>query len=85
MNLTRARGHHAAQGPARAGWRLRRVPRGGIAMPVYQYRCEKCGHVFEKTEHLAEHASAHPNCPNCGSQSVQHAPAPFVAVTQRKS
>ncbi|NOV22883.1 FmdB family zinc ribbon protein [Cupriavidus necator] len=54
-------------------------------MPVYQYRCEKCGHVFERSEHLAEHASAHPPCPNCGSQSVQHAPAPFVAVTQRKS
>ncbi|MFC4341104.1 FmdB family zinc ribbon protein [Cupriavidus numazuensis] len=54
-------------------------------MPVYQYRCDKCGHVFEHTEHMAEHATAHPSCPKCGSQTVQHAPTPFVAKTGRKS
>jgi len=54
-------------------------------MPVYQYRCEKCGHTFEHTEHIAEHATAHPSCPKCGSQTVQHAPTPFVAKTERKS
>lgn len=54
-------------------------------MPVYQYRCEKCGHMFEHTEHVVEHASAHPSCPKCGSQTVQHAPTPFVAKTVRKS
>ncbi|WP_371704464.1 MULTISPECIES: FmdB family zinc ribbon protein [Cupriavidus] len=85
MNLTRARGHHAAQARLAPGGACGACRVGEFAMPVYQYRCEKCGHVFEKTEHLAEHVSAHPNCPKCGSQSVQHAPAPFVAVTQRKS
>jgi putative FmdB family regulatory protein len=55
------------------------------AMPTYQYRCEKCGEVFEHAEHLAEHATAHPNCPKCGSEKIQHIPTPFVAKTSRKS
>lgn len=54
-------------------------------MPVYQYRCEKCGHVFDHVEHIAEHQTAHPPCPKCGSQAVQHSPTPFVARTARKS
>ncbi|WP_354086813.1 FmdB family zinc ribbon protein [Burkholderia ambifaria] len=54
-------------------------------MPTYQYRCEKCGKTFESVEHLAEHASAHPPCPQCGSEQIQHVPTPFVAKTPRKS
>ncbi|RQS07306.1 zinc ribbon domain-containing protein [Burkholderia sp. Bp8998] len=54
-------------------------------MPTYQYRCEKCGKTFESVEHLAEHASAHPPCPHCGSEQVQHVPTPFVAKTSRKT
>lgn len=54
-------------------------------MPTYQYRCEKCGHLFEHAEHLAEHASAHPSCPKCGSETCQHVPTPFVAMTEKKS
>ncbi|WP_341316603.1 zinc ribbon domain-containing protein [Paraburkholderia sp. IMGN_8] len=54
-------------------------------MPTYQYRCEKCGEVFEHAEHLAEHADAHPRCPKCGSEACQHVPTPFVAMTTKKS
>jgi len=54
-------------------------------MPTYQYRCEKCGETFEHIEHLAEHDKAHPPCPKCGSEQVQHVPTPFVAQTSRKS
>ena len=55
------------------------------AMPTYQYRCEQCGEVFEHAERLAEHETAHPNCPKCGSEKVQHIPTPFVAKTSKKS
>lgn len=55
------------------------------AMPTYQYRCEKCGEIFEHAEHLAEHETAQPACPKCGSEKVQHIPTPFVAKTSRKS
>jgi putative FmdB family regulatory protein len=53
-------------------------------MPTYQYRCEKCGAVFERVEHMSEHAAAH-KCPKCGSENVHSAPTPFMAKTSRKS
>ncbi|MFL9965076.1 zinc ribbon domain-containing protein [Paraburkholderia sediminicola] len=54
-------------------------------MPTYQYRCEVCGELFEHIEHLAEHQTAHPPCPKCGSEKVQHTPTQFAAKTSRKS
>ena len=53
-------------------------------MPTYQYRCEKCGKLFEQTEHVAQHAAPH-TCPQCGSTAVAHQPTRFVAMTSRKS
>ena len=29
-------------------------------MPTYEYRCQKCGHVFERNEHVADHEKSHP-------------------------
>ena len=54
-------------------------------MPTYQYRCVKCGEVFDHVEHLAEHETARLNCPKCGSDAVQHQPTPFFAKTSKKS
>jgi putative FmdB family regulatory protein len=56
-----------------------------VAMPTYQYRCEKCGKVFERAEHVADHANAHPSCPDCKGTAVQHFPTTFIAKTSRKS
>lgn len=53
-------------------------------MPTYQYRCAKCGHLFERNEHLAEHAKAH-HCPKCRSQRVESVLADFYARTSKKS
>jgi putative FmdB family regulatory protein len=54
-------------------------------MPTYEYRCESCGETFEHVEHVAEHETAQPQCPKCGSKQVQHVPTQFVAKTSRKS
>jgi putative FmdB family regulatory protein len=54
-------------------------------MPTYQYRCVKCGEVFDHVEHLAEHETARLTCPKCGSDAVQHQPTPFFAKTSKKS
>jgi putative FmdB family regulatory protein len=54
-------------------------------MPTYQYRCEKCGEVFEHAEHIAEHANVHLRCPKCGSETVKPQPAQFFAKTSKKS
>ena len=54
-------------------------------MPTYQYRCEKCGEVFEHIEHVAEHETARLRCPKCASEAVQHQPTQFFAKTSKKS
>jgi len=37
-------------------------------MPTYQYRCEKCGKTFERTETISAHELLKPQCPNCREQ-----------------
>jgi len=54
-------------------------------MPTYQYRCVKCGEVFEHVEHVSEHETAHLHCPKCGSETIQHQPTQFFAKTSKKS
>jgi putative FmdB family regulatory protein len=54
-------------------------------VPTYQYRCAKCGKVFEHVEHLAEHETAKLQCPQCGSREIEHQPTSFVARTSKKS
>jgi len=43
-------------------------------MPTYQYRCEKCGKRFERTETISEHEAVKPQCPKCGSKKVTFVP-----------
>jgi putative FmdB family regulatory protein len=54
-------------------------------MPTYEYRCQKCGHVFERNEHVADHEKSHPKCSKCGSSQVEAVMATFYAKTSRKS
>ena len=54
-------------------------------MPTYQYRCLKCGEVFEHAEHVAEHATVQLRCPKCDSDAVQPVPTQFFAKTSKKS
>jgi putative FmdB family regulatory protein len=36
-------------------------------MPLYEYRCEPCAHVFET---LVRSADEVPRCPRCGGQTL---------------
>jgi putative FmdB family regulatory protein len=54
-------------------------------MPTYEFRCNDCGTVFERQEHIAEHEKSHPPCPKCNSKAVQPVLADFYAVTSKKS
>lgn len=54
-------------------------------MPTYVYRCESCDETFEQVESIVEHETAKPPCPHCGSQNVIRVPAPFMAITGKKS
>ncbi|MGD8476328.1 MAG: zinc ribbon domain-containing protein [Burkholderiales bacterium] len=53
-------------------------------MPTYDYRCNKCGHEFERIEPLSEHQRKH-TCPKCRSEKVDNMITPFYARTSRKS
>ena len=54
-------------------------------MPTYQYRCEQCGETFEQRETVAEHETAKPKSPKCGSAKVAKAFSAFYARTSKKS
>ena len=45
-------------------------------MPLYEYKCVKCGHRFEKIESLG--ASETKKCPKCGARAERMASAPAI-------
>jgi len=54
-------------------------------MPTYEYRCEDCGKTFETIEHVEEHDTGQPACPDCGSDSTTQVLGTFFAKTATKS
>lgn len=45
-------------------------------MPLYEYRCAKCGHRFEKIEAVS--ASTSKKCPKCGAKAERQLSAPAI-------
>ncbi|MGA9883767.1 MAG: zinc ribbon domain-containing protein [Candidatus Acidiferrales bacterium] len=45
-------------------------------MPLYEYKCVKCGHRFEKIESFD--ASETKKCPKCGAKSERQMGAPAI-------
>jgi len=45
-------------------------------LPLYEYKCERCGHSFEKIE--SHSASATKKCPECGAKAKRMIAAPSV-------
>jgi len=39
-------------------------------MPLYSYRCPRCGHQFEELKSFSEEAFA--TCPACGATDIEH-------------
>ena len=54
-------------------------------MPTYEYRCEDCGHEFERVLLMSEHDRAKPQCPKCKSERVAQAVSSVFVKTSRKS
>jgi len=38
-------------------------------MPIYEYKCEACGHVFESLQKISE--SPLVECPKCGKEALK--------------
>ena len=47
-------------------------------MPLRDYRCDDCGHRFEKLERAGRRAR--PRCPSCGSRSLTQAFSAFAVA-----
>jgi len=45
-------------------------------VPLYEYRCAKCGHTFEKIESLS--APSRRKCPKCGARAERVHSAPAI-------
>ncbi|HKS81672.1 MAG TPA: FmdB family zinc ribbon protein [Candidatus Acidoferrales bacterium] len=45
-------------------------------MPLYEYKCVKCGHRFEKIESVG--ASEIKKCPKCGAKAERQLAAPAI-------
>jgi len=45
-------------------------------MPLYEYRCKKCGHTFEKIQKFSDKPIK--KCPECGGAVEQIISAPAV-------
>jgi putative FmdB family regulatory protein len=54
-------------------------------MPTYQFRCERCGKKFERTETISERESGKSKSPKCGSKKVTVVPGRVYVVTSKKS
>ena len=39
-------------------------------MPIYEYKCRKCDHVFERVAKNFEAAPKHPGCPKKGKDDT---------------
>jgi len=47
-------------------------------MPLYEYKCKKCGHLFEELETIADRDRPR-KCPKCGAKGVERAVSVFAA------
>jgi putative FmdB family regulatory protein len=45
-------------------------------LPLYEYKCVKCGHRFEKIESLS--ASTTKRCPKCGKKAERQLSSPAI-------
>jgi len=45
-------------------------------LPLFEYKCQKCGHLFEKIEKHS--ASQTKKCPKCGAKAPRQFAAPAI-------
>ncbi len=54
-------------------------------MPTYDYRCNKCGKKFKRTETISERDRTKLRCPKCRSPKVASVPGRVSVITSKKS
>ena len=56
---------------------------GGSLMPIYEYKCEKCGNIFEQL--VMSSSKEDMQCPQCGNTRVKKLMSQSATVGQKKS
>ena len=51
--------------------KLKTQNRSEATMPLYEFKCNKCDHTFDKIMTIKEMETASPPCPKCGSDKVK--------------
>ncbi|MGP0593018.1 FmdB family zinc ribbon protein [Nitrospira sp. T9] len=54
-------------------------------MPLYDYKCLKCGKECLLALTLKEHETGAATCPSCGSKELEQLITSFIARTSSKS
>ena len=54
-------------------------------MPIYEYRCEACGHEFQVVSTIAEHRRGGTGCPRCKNTLIALNHPAFHACEGRKA
>lgn len=54
-------------------------------MPLYDYKCEKCGESFTLVMSIKEKGTKNVECPKCKSDRVKPVYSGFFAKTSKKS
>jgi putative FmdB family regulatory protein len=56
-----------------------------MAVPVYEYHCQKCGADFTLAETLKEHEKKDATCPECQAKEIERTFSSLQVVTSKKS
>lgn len=54
-------------------------------MPLYDYKCDKCGETFSLIMSLKEKETIQPKCPKCNSEEIRQIYLSFFTKTSKKS
>jgi len=54
-------------------------------MPIYEFKCNSCGHNFDIVETLQEHDEHKEKCPECKSDDIERVLGKVSVQTSKKS
>lgn len=54
-------------------------------MPIYEFKCNDCGHEFDLVESFKEHDEHKEKCPKCKSDDIEQVLSAVSVKTSNKS
>ena len=54
-------------------------------MPIYEFKCNSCGHGFDIVESLKQHDKHEEKCPKCESKDIERVLGTVSVQTSKKS